>query len=73
MKIVALLLVNLIISTGASIGVLYLAPGYAPTPREYILAINQNTNAITRIAESTGNLIKRVNEIAPPEKKEEKK
>lgn len=71
MKIWVVLLLNAAVSLGISIGVLYWAPGYALTPSEIITAANNNTRAITRLAESVAEVIKRMNEIAPPEKGKE--
>lgn len=62
------LLLNVLVSAGVSVAVLYYAPGYAPSPKEVIIGINQNTRAITKLSDSTLEVIKRMNEIAPPKK-----
>lgn len=57
-----------VVSLGVSVAVLYWAPGYAPSPKEVIFATNANTNAITKVSQSVLEVVKRLNEIAPPEK-----
>ena len=69
MSRILVLFINAVISAGVSIAVLYFAPGYAPTPKEVIWATNSNTNAITKLSSSVGEVVKRMNEIAPPNKK----
>lgn len=68
MKTALIVLANAVISGAISLGVLYWAPGYAPNPKEYIQAINGNNLAITKVSESVSEVIKRMNEIDPPEK-----
>lgn len=66
MKTALVVVLNAVISAGISLGVLYWAPGYAPSPAEFVFAINSNTRSITTMSESVGQVIKRMNEIAPP-------
>lgn len=68
MKWVLLALVNAVISAGISVAVHYFPPGYAPSPKEFIWASNGNNRAITKLSKSVAEVIKRLNEIAPPKK-----
>lgn len=59
---------HLLLSVGVSVAVLYAAPGYAPSPKEVILAINGNASAITKLSESLSQVTRRLDRAATPDK-----
>lgn len=73
MRLGLCILLNVIISSAISLSVMYYAPGYALSPREQITSINGNTLAISKLADSLLEVIKRMNEVAPPSKPKEVK
>lgn len=69
-KFLGIVLVNAIVSGAVSLAVYYHPPGL-PTPQQMVWAVNGNTRAITKLSNSTLEVIKKLNEIAPPPKAKE--